>query len=342
MVLKTLQELPEDLDETYARILSNIDKANSEYALAILRWLAFSERPLDEAMLMEVTGIHSNSDSNFDPDEVLADPLDIVTICSSLVTVDDELSSRNPCIGDKLASSTITSSNSRLESDWGDAEPGEANGGSITRDFGGDIDDSKVRRVENEASSDNGREDEDETSYGHAEDASGLVETDNATIYRLATRAARRRRRRHVRLAHFSVKEYLLSDRIQRGPVLGYSLQFQQSNEVLTKSCLVYLLYFGRNGPVDMQYRSASSLARYAARYWTKHIRNLEAVSLAPSQGLQDLARQLLEKQSPAFKAWASLRNDYDADTSAFVFLTMPLEQATMLPLVLFVSGKLI
>ncbi|KAK5949822.1 hypothetical protein OHC33_009211 [Knufia fluminis] len=83
---KTLLSLPKDLDETYARIIQNIDSNDQlEDAIKILQWLCFSERPLTTSELVEVLAIKSGEDCGFDPDEKLPDPMDIMAICSSLI-----------------------------------------------------------------------------------------------------------------------------------------------------------------------------------------------------------------------------------------------------------------
>ena len=46
-----------------------------------------------------------------------------------------------------------------------------------------------------------------------------------------------------IRLAHFSVKEYLVSDRIQHGPAFAYSLKEEVSNQSIAADCLAYLLH---------------------------------------------------------------------------------------------------
>ena len=82
-----------------------------------------------------------------------------------------------------------------------------------------------------------------------------------------------RHRKAEIRLAHFSVKEYLVSDRIQHGPSFAYSLEEEISNESIAQDCLVYLLHLIEPDT----WRSKSTmvkypLARYAARYWFDHI----------------------------------------------------------------------
>src|SRR5438034_10716593 len=43
---RALRTLPKTLDDTYARILMNIDEEFYEYALRVLQWLAFSACPV--------------------------------------------------------------------------------------------------------------------------------------------------------------------------------------------------------------------------------------------------------------------------------------------------------
>jgi ankyrin repeat protein len=84
---KSLSTLPATLDDTYARILCSIHDDDIEYAVRILRWLAFSERPLQLSEISEAIAIDADRDPAFDPEEVLEEPLDALDICSSLVTV---------------------------------------------------------------------------------------------------------------------------------------------------------------------------------------------------------------------------------------------------------------
>ncbi|KAF2111820.1 hypothetical protein BDV96DRAFT_649794 [Lophiotrema nucula] len=89
---KALATLPSTLNETYDRILSEIDRDYSEYALRILRWLSFVERPLSIREVTQVVAIDPERDPAFSEDEVFADPMWIFDICSSLVTTKEELS----------------------------------------------------------------------------------------------------------------------------------------------------------------------------------------------------------------------------------------------------------
>lgn len=93
---KALATLPRTLYETYARILCNIDEEHQEDALHILQWLAFSERPLQLKEIAEVVAIDVNNHPQFHPRRRLPDPEDVVTICSSLITVTQNSSTDVP------------------------------------------------------------------------------------------------------------------------------------------------------------------------------------------------------------------------------------------------------
>ncbi|KFY32241.1 hypothetical protein V493_00374, partial [Pseudogymnoascus sp. VKM F-4281 (FW-2241)] len=84
---KALKALPTTLDETYERILCTISDEDSEYAMRILQWLAFSSRPLSVEELAEVVAINVDRETAFDRNEVLEDPMEVLDICTSLVSV---------------------------------------------------------------------------------------------------------------------------------------------------------------------------------------------------------------------------------------------------------------
>ncbi len=84
---KALTTLPQTLGETYERILCAINEEDSEYAIRILRWLAFSCRPLLLEEIAEIVAINVERNPAFNSDEVLEDPLEVLSICSSLATI---------------------------------------------------------------------------------------------------------------------------------------------------------------------------------------------------------------------------------------------------------------
>jgi hypothetical protein len=83
---KNLAGFPPTLPETYERILLSIRPDDVEIAIRILRWLTVSERPLELEELTEVAALDPDREIPFNEDEILVEPLDVLDICSSLVS----------------------------------------------------------------------------------------------------------------------------------------------------------------------------------------------------------------------------------------------------------------
>lgn len=96
---KALNDLPESLDETYARILNDIPKENAEEAHVMLQWLTHSKRPLTVTELSEVVVINSNRDPWVDCEARFPDPVqDTLSILSSLVTTETDSYDTEKCM----------------------------------------------------------------------------------------------------------------------------------------------------------------------------------------------------------------------------------------------------
>ena len=158
---KALKSLPPTLDETYERILLSIDDENRNDAFKVLQWLAFSARPVTLAEMVEALAVDfTNSRPQFDPDQRMPDPEDILVICSSLVTTSNPISAME----DQLK---------------GDISNGE--------------------------------------DYHRSTLISG---------------------NREVKLAHFSVKEYLTGERIRQGSASHYSFNQKLADTLIAQTCL--------------------------------------------------------------------------------------------------------
>ena len=84
-------------------------------------------------------------------------------------------------------------------------------------------------------------------------------------------------------MAHFSVKEYLISLSIRNGRAKDYSIQEVDTNALITEGCLAYLLQFDEPGSLTTRSVLEFPLANYAAEYWTRHAQVAERGStLAP------------------------------------------------------------
>ena len=88
----------------------------------------------------------------------------------------------------------------------------------------------------------------------------------------------------NVKLAHFSVQEYLVSSQIMRGPAKEYSIQEIDANVRIARDCLLYMLYitgdiFKAASHEEHDFWSNFPLARYAAERWTEHARAGEQIN---------------------------------------------------------------
>ncbi|KAK2781391.1 hypothetical protein FQN53_000582 [Emmonsiellopsis sp. PD_33] len=191
---QTLNSLPKTLDDTYERILLNISENDRQDALTILKWLAFSARPVLLEEIAEALTIDLESKyPQYDDTRRYIDPLDILEICSTFVT-------------------TSTISGPELE---------------FPPYFYPDL---------------------------------GVE-------------------KRVVSLAHFSVKEYLLSRRIRQGKVSEFSIDKVCANQCITECCIIYLLRPVPPPGKDDRYpfiERERPLLKYAARYWPDHARIVE------------------------------------------------------------------
>ncbi|KAL4990295.1 purine and uridine phosphorylase [Aspergillus falconensis] len=87
MLRKSLKSLPKTLEETYARILASISEDYRQYAIRILQFLTYSERPLTIQEAVDVIVVEPDGNPPFDPRQRLPEPREILKICSSLVSL---------------------------------------------------------------------------------------------------------------------------------------------------------------------------------------------------------------------------------------------------------------
>ena len=93
---RILEELPETLDETYERVLREINKANREHACRLLQCLTVALRPLRVEELAEVLAIDFNAPAHggipqLNPNWRWADQHQaVLSTCSSLIAIVDD------------------------------------------------------------------------------------------------------------------------------------------------------------------------------------------------------------------------------------------------------------
>ncbi len=106
-----------------------------------------------------------------------------------------------------------------------------------------------------------------------------------------------------IRLAHYSVKEYLASERILQGPSSFFATLDTPAQVLITKTCLTYLLLFDKPDslPRETCFQEFPLLI-YAAEYWHKH-----AQAANEEDGIDKLVVQFLD-DSESFSLLNSLR----------------------------------
>ena len=103
----------------------------------------------------------------------------------------------------------------------------------------------------------------------------------------------------YVRLAHFSVKEYLVSDRTVTQGLQKFSIPLIQSHQQIAATCLAYMLH--QESLDASEIRAADyPLLLYAQESWYEHARNL-----GPDLGIvENLSLQFLRRGSKSYDTW--------------------------------------
>ena len=134
-----------------------------------------------------------------------------------------------------------------------------------------------------------------------------------------------------VRIAHFSVQEYLESERIQNQKAAMFSLTAVIAHAQITQICLIYILEPG----LDVTKLDEYPLAHFAARFWFHHYKSTEYQDFKSN----NLILQLFQCQSELFftlihmldpvdteeyKYWSGiLDNEYNHSQSPVYFASL-------------------
>ena len=116
-----------------------------------------------------------------------------------------------------------------------------------------------------------------------------------------------------VRLAHDSVKEYLVSERIKRTNAAFYSISETSSNIFLAKSCLAYLMHFKE--PLNEStalYLSEYPLLRYSTQEWEYHV--IRSGDLDNGYRMSPVLKEFFLSKDAFFSNWLEgpFRSHYD------------------------------
>jgi ankyrin repeat protein len=199
--------LPQTLEKTYDRILNSITEQDSVYAIKILRWLTFAERPLSLDEIAEAVAVIEDRDPVFDEDEVLQDPLEALDICSSLITIRDS----------------------------GDTKESPSQPMAV--------------------------------------------------------------------LAHYTVKEYLLSPRIRGSSLAHFSMHYEACHSILARACVGYLRQHLQQELEHKALREGAKLLNYCVEYWMIHVEEARDLHAQTTH----LVVNFLARKSVAYLNWLHL-----------------------------------
>ena len=103
-----------------------------------------------------------------------------------------------------------------------------------------------------------------------------------------------------LKLSHFSVKEYLLSNQIAE----YFSISEKAAHLKISEISVAYLLQFDKFTPLTKAILESSPLAEYAAEHWIEHA-TFEGIDPSP----QKLILELFTPESAAFVNWIWIHN---------------------------------
>ena len=135
---------------------------------------------------------------------------------------------------------------------------------------------------------------------------------------------------RIVQFSHFSVKEFLTSDRLasSSGHISLYHIDLQPAHTILAQASLSVLLR-SDDRVEESGVRNRSPLARYAAEHWVAHAQD-EKVRPCLRRAME----YLFEADKPYFASWLEL---YDIDISPrkedSLFMFIPVSKSRATPL---------
>ncbi|PQE15012.1 P-loop containing nucleoside triphosphate hydrolase protein [Rutstroemia sp. NJR-2017a BVV2] len=110
-----------------------------------------------------------------------------------------------------------------------------------------------------------------------------------------------------IRLAHFSVKEYLVSDRIMKGPASMYSIDENLVDKAIAKCCFRYLMHIGDSRPqIHARLLYQFFLLYYSSNFLVHHLEKLEAQVRDPQ--VDDLMVEFFDTgKTDAWRVWVSV-----------------------------------
>ncbi|KZP27087.1 ankyrin, partial [Athelia psychrophila] len=129
---------------------------------------------------------------------------------------------------------------------------------------------------------------------------------------------------RVIKLAHMSVKDYLVSDHIKAGAASYFSLNAMLAHSLITKTCLAYLSHLRsfRVRSLNDSVLECFPLGPYAAKYWMKHMQ----LGGGEEEHLSQMKECIFSlNDTRALATWVRLKDaDPDVDFSQAKFEKIP------------------
>ena len=126
-----------------------------------------------------------------------------------------------------------------------------------------------------------------------------------------------------VQFSHFSVKEFLTSDRLRTsedGSIRGHHISLDSANVLLTRACLAVLMQLDEN--VDKTRLETFPLVSYAAQNWVEHAK-YEGVELR----VQDTMEEFFNPKRPHLATWILIHDVVSYSDGGFGFDTFTQHQ---------------
>ena len=283
-VRRTMEELPDSLDETYERILREIKRPNEGHARRMLQCLVAAVRPLRVAELAEVLAFDFGAEGipELNPDWRWEDHEEaVMSTCSSLVMIVDDTHEKEDGSDDDVEDEREDDEEDRDEDQAEDVSEGDDEDQAED-----ESEDDDEYEAEDESKDDAGDEVEDESEQDDEYEA----DTEDSRI---------------VQFSHFSVKEFLMSSRFAESSrdVAHYHIELEPAHTILAQACLGLLLQL--DDRVDRNRIKDFPLATYAAQYWVEH-----AKFRGVSQHIQDGMRRLFDADNPHLPALLWIYNE--------------------------------
>jgi ankyrin repeat protein len=115
-------------------------------------------------------------------------------------------------------------------------------------------------------------------SFESSRDSSETESKDSGPILDRARRnSSKEKTVRIVKLAHYSVKEYLTSDRINLGKASIFRASYSSANSQMTRTSLLYMFHYDSSAANSGSEKDLTHfpLLRYACRFWYSHFKSI-------------------------------------------------------------------